>query len=92
MVVSAALTQARGLEVQDALYGWKRKGLKQSPCAAVEMILLSGDVHVLLRQMKNCLRMMELSDAIQPNDGKVNEMMAELRKRIDEVEHFPSVE
>jgi hypothetical protein len=56
------------------------------------MIMLSGDVPALLQQMKNCLRTMELSDAIQPNDKRVIEMMADLRKRIDEVEHLSSRE
>jgi hypothetical protein len=54
------------------------------------MILLSGNAPCLLEQ--NCLRMIELSDAIKPNDQPVIEMVAALRKRIDEVEHLSSVE
>jgi hypothetical protein len=56
------------------------------------MIVPSGNAHSLLEEMKNCVRMMELSDAIKPNDQPVTEMVAALRKRIDEVEHLSSVE
>jgi hypothetical protein len=56
------------------------------------MIVPSGNAHPLLEEMKNCLRMMELSDAIKPDDHPVIEMVAALRKRIDEVEHLSSIE
>jgi hypothetical protein len=52
------------------------------------MILLSVNVKALLHDMKTCLRMMELSEAIKPEDTRVSDMMAALRKRIDEIEHL----
>jgi hypothetical protein len=50
------------------------------------MILLSVNVQALLRDMRTCLHMMELSEAIKPEDTRVRDMIAALRKRIDEIE------
>jgi hypothetical protein len=52
------------------------------------MILLSGNVRGLLQDTKKCLHMMELSEAIKPEDTRVSDMMAALRKRIDEIERL----
>jgi hypothetical protein len=54
------------------------------------MVLLYGNVQALLQDMKTCLHLMELSEAIKPEDTRVAHMMAALRKRIEEVERLQS--
>jgi hypothetical protein len=49
-----------------------------------------GNVQGLLQEMKKCLQMMELSDAVDKDDKQVAEIMAAFRNRIEELEQIAS--